>query len=75
MLAPSSIQPGLVAAYNYTGEPEKAIAYADEAMRRGPRDHTLPILYSQKAIAFRVLQDYEQALVWMLKLLLPICRA
>jgi class 3 adenylate cyclase/TolB-like protein len=65
MLAPSSIQPGLVAAYNYTGEPEKAIAYADEAMRRGPRDHTLPILYWQKAIAVGMLEDYEEALVWI----------
>jgi tetratricopeptide (TPR) repeat protein len=65
MLAPSSIQPGLVAAYNFAGEPEQAIAYADEAMRLGPRDPGLPILYWLKAIAFNMLQDDEEALAWI----------
>ncbi len=65
MLCPSNIQPGLPLAYTYAGEPEQAIAYADEAMRLGPHDFTLPILYLQKAIALGVLQDYGEALVWI----------
>ncbi len=65
MLAPSSIQPGLALAYSYAGEPEQAIAYADEAMRLGPRDPALPTLYHAKAIAFSMLQDDEEALAWI----------
>jgi adenylate cyclase len=65
MLAPSIIQPALAGAYNFAYEPEQAIAYADEAIRRGPRDPNLPILYAHKAAAFGMLQDYEQALVWI----------
>jgi adenylate cyclase len=65
MLAPSIIQPALASAYNYAGEPEQAIAYADEAIRRGPRDPNLSIVYTEKARAFSILQDYEQALVWI----------
>src|SRR5215471_11762525 len=38
MLAPSSIQPGLAMAYNYLGEPERAISYADKEMRLSPHD-------------------------------------
>ena len=36
MLAPSSILLGLPMAYNFIGEPEQAIAYADKAMRLSP---------------------------------------
>ena len=54
-------------AYTYIGEPEQAIAYADKAMRLSPHDPaaTWPILYFAKAIAFGMLQDYEEALVWI----------
>ena len=67
MLSPSSIQPGLALAYTYVGEPEQAIAYADKAMRLSPHDpaSTWPTLYLAKAIAFGILQDYEEALVWI----------
>jgi adenylate cyclase len=67
MLAPSSIQPGLALAYSYAGEPEQAIAYADRAMRLSPHDpiSTWPSLYLAKAIAYGILQDYEEALVWI----------
>jgi tetratricopeptide (TPR) repeat protein len=54
-------------AYTYIAEPEQAIAYADKAMRISPRIPGLarPVLYFAKAIAFGMLQDYEQALVWI----------
>jgi class 3 adenylate cyclase/TolB-like protein len=61
MLLPSSIQPGLALAYNYAGEPEQAIAYADKAMRLSP---TWPTLYIAKVTAFGILQNYEEALAW-----------
>jgi TolB-like protein len=66
MLLPSSIQPGLALAYNYAGEPEQAIAYADKAMRLSPHDplSTWPTLYLAKVTAFGILQNYEEALVW-----------
>jgi adenylate cyclase len=53
-------------AYTYVGEPEQAIAYADKAMRLSPHDPvSTPTLYLAKAIAFGILQDYEEALVWI----------
>jgi adenylate cyclase len=61
MLLPSSIQPGLALAYDYAGEPEQAIAYADKALRLSP---TWPTLYLAKLTAFGILQNYEEALVW-----------
>src|SRR5262245_57400533 len=64
MLAPSSIQPGLAMAYNYLGEPERAISYADKAMRLSPHDPFFVNLYNSKAMAFGILQDYEVALLW-----------
>jgi adenylate cyclase len=66
MLLPSSIQPGLALAYNYAGEPEQAIAYADKAMRLSPHAplFTWPTLYLAKVTAFGILQNYEEALVW-----------
>ena len=38
MLAPNNILVGLPVAYNFIGEPEQAIAYADKAMRLSPHD-------------------------------------
>ena len=54
-------------AYTRIGEPEQAIAYADKAMRLSPHipRRVGPILYFAKAFAFGILQDYEQALVWI----------
>ncbi|MEH2544500.1 adenylate cyclase [Bradyrhizobium sp. AZCC 2262] len=67
ILAPSTILPGLPLAYNFVGEPEQAIAYADKAMRLSPHVplRAGPIFYFSKAFAFGMLQDYEQALVWI----------
>jgi tetratricopeptide (TPR) repeat protein len=67
MLFPSSIQPGLALAYAYVGEAEQAIAYADKAMRLSPQDpiSRWPILYLAKGLAFGILQDYKEAIVWI----------
>ena len=65
MLAPSSIPPGLALAYSYAGEPEQAIAYADKAIRLSPYDPLSTPMYLAKALAFSILQDYEEALVWI----------
>ena len=67
ILAPSTILPGLPFAYDSIGEPEQAIAYADKAMRLSPyiSGRVGPIFYLAKAQAFGILQDYEEALVWI----------
>ena len=67
MLLPSSIQPGLALAYNYADEPEQAIAYADKAMRLLSSNEpvTTSTLYLAKALAFGILQDHNEALVWI----------
>jgi adenylate cyclase len=65
MLAPSSILVGLPLAYTHIGEPEQAIAYADKAMRLSPYHPAGPMFYFAKALAFGILQDHEQALVWI----------
>jgi adenylate cyclase len=67
MLAPSSILVGLPLAYNLIGEPEQAVAYVDNAMRLNPHAPAAmwPTWYLAKAIAFSMLDDLEQALVWI----------
>jgi hypothetical protein len=67
MLAPNTILLGLPMAYNFIGEPKQAIAYADKAMRLSPHipGRVGPIFYFAKAIAFSMLHDFEQALVWI----------
>jgi class 3 adenylate cyclase/TolB-like protein/Flp pilus assembly protein TadD len=63
-LNPSSILIGLPLAYNYIAEPEQAIAYANKAMQLSPHHPWAgPVFHTAKAIAFGMLQDYEQALV------------
>ena len=54
-------------AYNLIGEPEQAIAYVDKAMRLNPHAPAAmwPAWYLAKAIAFGMLDDLEQALVWI----------
>jgi adenylate cyclase len=65
VLAPSIIPPGLASAYNYLGEPEQTIAYVDKAMRLSPHDPFSAPLYAAKATAYGILQDYQEALVWI----------
>jgi adenylate cyclase len=67
MFVPSSILLGLPDAYIFSGEPEQAIAYVDRAMRLNPHAPASmwPFLYRAKAIALAMLQNYEEALVWI----------
>jgi class 3 adenylate cyclase/TolB-like protein len=65
MLNPSAISFGLPAAYNLHGEPEQAIAYADKAMRLSPHEPFSVSLYGAKATAYGILQDYQEAVVWI----------
>ena len=65
LLAPSAILDGLPATYNFVDEPEQAIAYADKAMWLSPHMPGRPAFYLAKAMAFSILQDNEQALVWI----------
>jgi tetratricopeptide (TPR) repeat protein len=67
VLAPSytNAYVGLALAYDRLGEPEQALAYADKAMRLSPHDPTSAPLYVAKATAFGMLQDYQEALVWV----------
>jgi tetratricopeptide (TPR) repeat protein len=67
ILAPNTILLGLPIAYNFIEKPEQAIAYADKAMRLSPHipRRIGPVFYFAKAFAFGILQDYEQALVWI----------
>jgi tetratricopeptide (TPR) repeat protein len=55
---------GLAWAHNYLGEPEQAIDYVDRAIRLSPRDPLFPAFCATKLVAFGILQDWEQALVW-----------
>jgi class 3 adenylate cyclase/TolB-like protein len=66
LLAPSYVPAysGLAAAHNYLGEPEQAISYVDKAMRLSPYDPATRAFYSDKFVAYGILQDWEQALVW-----------
>jgi hypothetical protein len=59
---PGAIQPGLALAYVFVGEPDQAIAYADRAKRLSPHGPT-SIWPSNlaNALAFSMLQDYEEA--------------
>src|SRR5262249_7695437 len=67
MLVPSAIQPGLALAYVFVGEPDQAIAYADKALKLSPHGPASiwPSFYLAKALAFGMLQDYEEALLWI----------
>jgi adenylate cyclase len=65
MLNPGLIPAGMPLAYNALGEPEQAIAFVDKAMRLSPRDPFSALTYGAKAIAYGILQDYQEALVWV----------
>jgi TolB-like protein/Flp pilus assembly protein TadD len=55
----------LCSANNFLGRPEKAIEYADRAMRISPRDPQLPLFYLQKGLALLLLNQNGQALDWL----------
>jgi tetratricopeptide (TPR) repeat protein len=67
-----ALNPSFIDAYilkclaNYSlGHPEKALEFADKAIRLSPRDPRLPILYWQEALAYFMMQKDEQAIEWM----------
>jgi adenylate cyclase len=56
---------GLSYAYSLLGEPEKALDYADKAIRLSPRDPLLHVFYQQKAFALSLLRRDDQAIEWL----------
>jgi adenylate cyclase len=67
-----SLNPGQVAAYgglatahNYLGEPELTLAEVERAMRLSPHDPWAANFYFNNAVAYTILEDYQQALVWL----------
>jgi adenylate cyclase len=55
----------LCAANNYLGRPDRALKFADEAVRLSPRDPFLNIFHHHKGWAFFMKQQYELAIGWL----------
>jgi adenylate cyclase len=67
-----SLNPSMIPAYGglayvhvYLGEPELAIAEVDKAMQLSPHDPSAGNFYFHNAMAYGMLEDYEQALTWL----------
>src|ERR1700692_3395302 len=67
-----ALSPSFVNAYgdlsiasSYLGRPQKAIEYADKAMRLSPRDPLLYVFQLQKGFALALLHQDEQAIEWL----------
>jgi adenylate cyclase len=56
---------GLSTAYSFLGQPEKALEYADKAIRLSPRDPLLHVFYLQKGLALSLLRQDDQAIDWL----------
>jgi adenylate cyclase len=56
---------GLCTASSFLGRPEKAVEYADKAMRLSPRDPLLYVFYLQKGFALSLLHQDDQAIEWL----------
>ena len=56
---------GLATAHNYLGEPELTLAEVEKAMRLSPHDPWAANFYFNNAVAYTILEDYQQALVWL----------
>jgi adenylate cyclase len=56
---------GLSTAYNLLGQPERAVEYADRALRLSPRDPLLYVLYFEKGFALSLLQQDDEAIDWL----------
>ncbi|HZB89931.1 MAG TPA: tetratricopeptide repeat protein, partial [Stellaceae bacterium] len=66
------LNPAFVSAYTtlstaniYLGRADKAVGYADTAMRLSPRDPQLFLFYFQKGLALVLLGRYEEAVDWL----------
>jgi adenylate cyclase len=55
----------LCTASSFLGRPEKAVEYADKAMRLSPRDPWLYVFHLQKGFALSLLHYDDQAIEWL----------
>jgi adenylate cyclase len=67
-----ALNPSFVSAYNdlclassFLGRPQKAIEYAEKAMRLSPRDPLLYVFHLQKGFALSLLHRDEEAIEWL----------
>jgi len=67
-----ALNPSFITAYlvlgtvnNFLGRPDRAIEFADKAIRLSPRDPLLPAFYHDKGWAFFMKQQYEPAIEWL----------
>jgi len=56
---------GLCIASSFLGRPQKAVEYADKAMRLSPRDPLLYVFYLEKGFALSLLHQDDQAIEWL----------
>jgi len=56
---------GLCIASSFLGRPQKAVEYADKAMRLSPRDPLLYVFYLEKGFALSLLRQDDQAIEWL----------
>jgi adenylate cyclase len=56
---------GLATAYSFLGEPQKALAYAEKALRLSPRDPYLYAAQFEKGFALSMLGREDEALEWI----------
>jgi adenylate cyclase len=55
----------LCTANSFLGRPQKAVDYADRAIRLSPRDPLLYVFHFQKGLAFALLHQDEEAIEWL----------
>ena len=55
----------LALAYNYLGQPDRALEFADRAIRLSPRDPWTPIFYHRKGASLFMKQQYDEAIEWL----------
>ena len=67
-----AVNPSLVNAYSalctassFLGRPEKAVEYAEKAMRLSPRDPLLYVFHLEKGFALSLLHQDDQAIEWL----------
>ena len=67
-----ALNPSFVNAYSalglassFLGQPQKAVEYADKAMRLSPRDQILYVFYLEKGFALSLLHQDDQAIDWL----------
>ena len=67
-----ALNPSFVNAYSalclassFLGQPQKAIEYADKAIRLSPRDPILYVFYLEKGFALSLLHQDDQAIDWL----------